>query len=145
MSPVWIVIGLVVFLRVLGATVVPPLDAWSVSVRLATGGTFVIMGLAHLTPIGRDVRRLVPPRFRHPARVVLLLGLWQLAGGIGLLLEPTRRIAAAALVLLLLLKLPANVRAARRSLRLRGRFSTSPAWRAPAQILWIALVAWSGR
>lgn len=145
MSPVWIVIGLVLLLRALGATGVPALDSWVDSIRIGTGITFLIMGLAHLTPIGRDVRRLVPPWLRRPALVVLFLGLWQIAGGLGLINYGTRRIAAATLVILLILKLPANIRAARQSLRLEGKWSTSPVWRIPAQFLWIALVLWSGR
>lgn len=145
MSPVWIVLVLLLLFRVLGATEVPAMDSWLQSVRFATGTAFLVMGLAHLTPIGRDVRRLVPTWFRRPAVIVLLLGVWQIAGGLGLINYETRRIAAAALVVLLVLKLPANVRAARQSLRLRGRLSTSPLWRVPAQFLWISLVLWSGR
>ncbi len=49
------------------------------------------------------------------------------------------------LVVLLLIKLPANVRIARESLSLKGRWATSPAWRIPAQLLWLALVLWTGR
>lgn len=145
MSPVWIVIGLVLLLRALGATAVPGLDSWVHSVRIGTGITFLIMGLAHLTPIGRDVRRLVPPWLPQPGVVILFLGVWQIAGGLGLINYGTRRVAAATLFILLILKLPANIRAARHSLRLRGKMSTSPVWRVPAQVLWIALVLWSGR
>lgn len=143
MSPVWIVIALILGLRLLGALEVPALDSWLVSVRWATGITFITMGLAHLTPIGRDVQRLVPPAFRRPTLVVLLLGVWQIAGGLGLINSGTRLLAAVGLSILLLLKLPANVRAARRSLRLKGRFATSPRWRIPLQFVWIALVWWS--
>lgn len=144
MSPVYIVLALVVVLRVTGAVAVDTLDSWVPSVRWATGMTFIIMGVAHLTPMGRDVKRLVPPIVPRPALVVLLLGVWQIAGGIGLITPEARRVAASALLLLLLLKLPANVRAARKSLRLQGRLSTTPALRIPAQFLWIGLVWWSG-
>jgi uncharacterized membrane protein len=145
MSPVWIVIGLVLVLRVIGAAGIPAFDSWIDSVRIGTGITFVIMGLAHMTPIGKDVRRLVPPWLPRPGLIVLLLGVWQIAGGLGLINYGTRRVAAATLFVLLVLKLPANVRAARQSLRLPGKMSTSPVWRVPAQILWLALVLWSGK
>lgn len=144
MSPCWIVVALVLLFRFLGAVEVAALDSWVQAVRWATGLTFIVMGFAHLTPVGRDVERLVPPVYRRPYLVVLLLGVWQIAGGIGLVTEGARKFAAAGLLILLVLKLPANVRAARRSLRLPGRYATSPAWRIPAQFLWIALVWWSG-
>ncbi len=144
MSPVFIVIALFLALRIMGVVGVAGLDSWVQAARWATGTTFIIMGAAHFTPLRRDVERLVPPVIPRPALVVITLGIWQIAGGIGLISDGARRVAAAALLLLLLLKLPANVRVARKSLRLQGRFATAPAWRIPAQVLWIALVSWSG-
>lgn len=144
MSPVFIVIALALALRFTGAMAVEALDSWVQAARWATGITFIIMGTTHFTPVGRDVQRLVPPMIPRPALVVILLGIWQIAGGIGLITEVARRVAAMALVLLLLLKLPANVRVARKSLRLRGKLATAPAWRIPAQFLWISMVWWSG-
>jgi len=143
-SPVFIVIALAVTFRITGVVAIEGLASWAQSVRLATGLTFVVMGAAHFTPLGRHVQRLVPPMFARPGLVVMLLGVWQIAGGIGLVTDVGRRVAAAGLLVRLLLKLPANVRAARESLRLPGRFATSPFWRVPAQALWIALVWWSG-
>lgn len=143
MSPCWIVIGLILGLRLLGGVHVAALDSWTQAVRWGTGVTFIIMGAAHLTPVGRDVQRLVPPMFHRPFVVVLLLGTWQIAGGIGLVTEAARKFAAAGLLVLLVLKFPANIRAAREALRLKGKFATSPTWRIPAQLLWIALVWWS--
>ena len=144
MSPVFIVIALALAFRIIGAVAVDDLDSWVQAARWATGITFIVMGTAHFTPVGRDVQRLVPPAIPRPGLVVLLLGIWQIAGGIGLITDVTRRVAAAALVVLLLVKLPANVRVARESLRLPGKLATAPAWRIPAQFLWIGLVSWSG-
>ena len=144
MSPTLIVIGLALVLRIAGAVAVDSLDSWVQAARWATGITFIIMGAAHFTPVGRDVQRLVPPLIPRPALVVILLGVWQIACGIGLITDVARQTAAVALLVLLLLKLPANVRIARKSLRLHGKLSTAPVWRIPAQFLWIALVWWSG-
>jgi uncharacterized membrane protein len=142
-SPVYIVIALAIGLRLGGAMDLVAIHTTHDAVRWATGLSFMLMGAAHFTPIGRDVRRLVPPRIGRPALVVAVLGAWQLGGGIGLVTPDLRRVAAGALVLLLLLKLPANVRVAREQLSLEGRYATHPSWRVPAQFLWITLVCWS--
>ena len=144
MSPVYIVLALVIGLRLAGAAGLIAIDATSEAVRWATGLSFMTMGAAHFTPLRHEIARLVPDRIRQPLLVVSLLGLWQLAGGAGLLASGPRRFAAAALVVLLVLKLPVNVRVARESLSLPGRFATRPSWRVPAQFLWIVLVCWSG-
>lgn len=144
MSPVFIVAALAVAGRLLGALGVEEISSWLQSARWATGITFVIMGVAHFTPIRHDVARLVPPSVPRPLLVVAILGVWQIAGGIGLLATPARRIAAAVLIVLLILKFPANLRVARESLSLKGRMATSPTWRVPAQLLWLVLVWWVG-
>lgn len=144
MSPVYIVLALAIGLRLGGEAGVVGIHTTGEAVRWATGLSFMIMGGAHFTPLRHDVARLVPPWIRRPAPVVALLGVWQLAGGVGLLAPGLRQVSAAALVLLLLLKLPANLRIARESLSLQGRHATHPSWRVPAQFLWIALVCWSG-
>jgi len=143
-SPVFIVAFLALVFRLLGLSGVAPLDSWIVAVRWATGITFIIMGAAHLTPVRHDVERLVPRYVRRPALVVLILGVWQIAGGAGILTPQARHVACVALLALLILKMPANVRAARQSLRLNGPLATAPAWRVPAQLMWIALVWWTG-
>ncbi len=144
MSPVFIVIVLALGLRLLGVLGMIEIGSWLEAARLATAMAFVIMGIAHFTPLRHDVVRLVPPSVPKPVLVVAVLGAWQILGGIGLL-TAARRIWAVGLVVLLLIKLPANVRIARESLSLKGRWATSPAWRIPAQLLWLASVLWTGR
>lgn len=144
MSPVFIVIVLALGLRLLGVLGMIEIGSWLEAARLATAMAFIMMGLAHFTPLRHDVVRLVPPSVPKPVLVVAVLGAWQILGGIGLL-TAARRIWAVGLVVLLLIKLPANVRIARESLRLKGRWATSPVWRIPAQLLWLALVLWTGR
>ena len=144
MSPVFIVIVLALGLRLLGVLEIIEIGSWLEAARLATAMAFIMMGTAHFTPLRHDVVRLVPPSVPKPVLVVAVLGAWQILGGIGLL-TAARRIWAVALVVLLLIKLPANVRIARESLSLKGRWATSPGWRIPAQLLWLALVLWTGR
>ena len=144
MSPVFIVIVLALGLRLLGVLGMIEIGSWLEAARLATAMAFIMMGLAHFTPLRHDVVRLVPPSVPKPVLVVAVLGAWQILGGIGLL-TAARRIWAVGLVVLLLIKLPANVRIVRESLSLKGRWATSPVWRIPAQLLWLALVLWTGR
>lgn len=144
MSPVFIVIVLALGLRLLGVLGVIEIGSWLEAARLATAMAFIMMGIAHFTPLRHDVVRLVPPSVPKPVLVVAVLGAWQILGGIGLL-TTARRIWAVGLVVLLLIKLPANVRIARESLSLKGRWATSPVWRIPAQLLWLVLVLWTGR
>ncbi len=144
MSPVYVVLVLALAARALGAFGVIDIGSWVGAARLATGLTFIVMGTAHFTAIRHDVVKLVPPSIPHPRLVVTLLGCWQLIGGVGILVSSTRHISAIALVVLLLFKLPANVRVAREAMSLRGPLATAPSWRVPAQFLWIALVWWAG-
>ena len=145
MSPVFVALALILGGRALGQLGVEGLATWLDAARYGTGATFILMGAVHFTPLRRDVLALVPPSVRRPELVVTVLGLWQVAGGLGLLHPELRPFAAGSLVALLLLKLPANVRIVRQSLRQRGRLATSPGWRIPAQFFWLALVWWVGR
>ncbi len=144
MSPVLLLLGLGLAARGLGAFHLVVLHSWQEAWRWATGLSFLLMGLAHFTPLGSHVARLVPEWIPRPLAVVRVLGVWQMAGGLGLLLPGARRPAAALLLLLLLLKLPANLRAARLGLSLPGKLATPPGARGPAQLLWMGLVTWSG-
>jgi uncharacterized membrane protein len=144
MSPIFIAAGLLLVLRLIGEAGVTGLDHWAEAARWATGLTFIMMGVAHFSPLRRDVIALVPPWIRGAGTVVSVLGLWQLLGGVALLLAGTRRVAAYALLALLAAKFPANVWLSRTALRQRGRLSTSPTWRVPAQLAWICLVWWVG-
>lgn len=89
----------------------------------------------------KDLIAMVPPSFPRPDLLVFFTGILELAGAAGLLFQTTRYWAAMGLILLLAALFPANVSAARRGIKLRGRLAT-PLWiRAPMQILF-ALWAW---
>jgi uncharacterized membrane protein len=89
-----------------------------------------------------DLIRMVPPSFHNPRALVLATGLLEIAGAIGLLLPPTRRLAGWGLALMLVALFPANVSAARRGLTLRGKPVTPLAIRLPIQILFLAVALW---
>lgn len=58
---------------------------------------------------------IIPPSFPHPVLLVLLSGIFEVLGAIGLLLRPTRRAASLCLVLLMITVFPANIYAANRT------------------------------
>jgi uncharacterized membrane protein len=102
------------------------------------GGFFIAAGLNHfLAP--RAYRRIVPPRLQaDAARVVALSGVAEIAGGVGVLLAPTRRVAGAALIVLLAAVFPANLYMAREP----ERFARVPRWALYARLPLQPLMMW---
>jgi len=74
--------------------------------------------------------RIVPPYLPAPLALVYLSGAAELAGGLGLLLPATRRLAAGGLILLLIAVFPANVYMAQHNAEL---------FQLPAWLLWARL------
>lgn len=69
---------------------------------------FTLAGINHFVMPG-SYRKIVPPGFGDPARVVAISGVAELAGGLGVLPGRTRRIAGLWIVGLLIAVFPANV------------------------------------
>ena len=82
--------------------------------RIALALAFVGMGIAHFLPKpARGMAAIVPPRMRRggllsPRNLVRFTGVCEIAGGLGLLIEPTRVAAAIALIVFLVAVFPAN-------------------------------------
>jgi uncharacterized membrane protein len=114
---------------------------------VATG--FAGMGVTHFVPgVAKGMSAMIPPGIRRRSPVsakalVRLTGVCELAGAAGLLLRPTRRIAAVSLVVFLAAVFPANAYAARDPDRF-GRIAVPLVPRAAAQIVLAALVAVAG-
>ncbi|QKG58997.1 DoxX family membrane protein [Hymenobacter sp. BRD128] len=89
---------------------------------------FVSAGLLHFVR-PEPFLRIVPPVLPAPRLLVLLSGAAEVAGGLGLLLPATRRLAGWGLLALLVAVFPANVYMA----GLAGRLGI-PAW-----VLWARL------
>jgi uncharacterized membrane protein len=114
--------------------------------RLLLAGFFMAAGVNHFVS-PRAYERIVPPRLQGEAkRVVALSGVAELAGGAGVLLPGTRRLAGLWLIAVLAAVFPANVYMARAPERFRriprwalyGRLPLQPlmmwwAWRATRQ------------
>lgn len=85
---------------------------------------------------------MVPNVFPHPLALIYITGVLEFLGAAGLLFPEFRAAAAFCLIALLILMFPANLKAARDHLTLRGKPAT-PLWlRAPMQLLFIALLSW---
>lgn len=76
--------------------------------RIVLAVIFVAAGTLHFVIPG-EYQRIMPPYLPYPRALVLLSGAFEIAGGLGLLFDRTRRAAGAGLVLLLLAVWPANV------------------------------------
>lgn len=103
---------------------------------------FILAGILHFTLLRADFTRMVPPVLPYPTQIVLITGALEILGGIGLLLEPTRRFAGIALIVYLVAVFPANAYAARNHIPFRGRPQPSVPVRLVIQLLLIALLWW---
>ncbi|QIX61519.1 DoxX family membrane protein [Hymenobacter sp. BT18] len=105
---------------------------------------FIGAGVLHFIAPTMFVR-IVPPYLPAPYLLVYLSGAAELAGGLGLLLPATRRLAAWGLVALLVAVFPANVY----MLQSHGAGMPDPLWalwlRLPLQAVLIAWAWWHTR
>lgn len=89
--------------------------------------------------------KIVPPALGHAKLLVHISGIFEILGGLGILLPATRDFAGWGLVLLLIAVLPANVYMATAQIKF-GNFP-SQAWmawaRIPFQFVLMAAVIWS--
>ena len=102
---------------------------------------FAIGGVAHFAATDVEVR-IVPPYIPWPRAAVLVSGVFELLGAIGILFRPSRRAAGLGLFLLTMAVTPANIYMLQRS-----ELFNVPYWalvlRLPVQLVLLALIAWS--
>ncbi len=114
--------------------------------RFALAILFIVAGASHcIAPA--PYLAITPPFIPWPAAVVVLSGIAEILGGLGLLNSSTRRWAGWGLIALLLAVFPANIRALSTGITIGGY--TVPVWmlwaRLPLQPLLIAWVYCVGR
>jgi len=107
--------------------------------RATLGILFIGAGLMHFVATPAYVR-IMPPSLPQPDLLVAISGLCEVLGGAGLLLSPTRRFAAWALVALLIAVFPANFHMAID----RSLLPQIPAWMLWARLpLQLPLIFWA--
>jgi uncharacterized membrane protein len=105
--------------------------------RRLLGLFFIQAGVNHFV-MPRVYRRIVPPGMGDPATLVAVSGVAELAGGVGVLLDRTRRPAGLWLVALLAAVFPANLHMARNP----ERFPRIPRWALYARLPLQPLMMW---
>lgn len=120
-----------------------PTDGLRAALLVGLAAFFVLAGVAHFVRPG-VFKAIVPPGLPAPGVLVALSGAAEIAGGLGLLVEPLRASAGVGLVVLLAAVFPANVFMAREAARFRR---VAPSWvlwaRLPLQPLLMGAVAWA--
>lgn len=109
------------------------------ALRLGTGLAFMAVGTMHFV-IEKFFIAIVPKSLPNPKLLVQISGVAEIAGGLGLLIPATRRLAGKGLLALLVSVFPANINMAVNS----ERFKNFPAWslwaRLPLQFLMMRIV-----
>ena len=102
---------------------------------------FFVGGIARFTATELEMR-IVPPYIPWPHGVVLVSGVFELLGALGLLIGRTRRVAGIGLFLLTIAVTPAHI-----YMLQRADLFAVPCWvlvlRLPLQVGLLALIAWS--
>jgi len=138
-----VLIGTTLLCRGLGLLGLTFFTAWQNCTSVALALMLVMTATTHFTATRYELTRMVPSFLPFPQALVTLTGIFEFLGAFGLLFPLTRNITGWCLILLLLVMFPANVKAAREQLPLRGKTAT-PLWlRIPMQLLFIgyALIA----
>ena len=110
--------------------------------RVSLAAFFVASGVNHFV-MPRPYEQIVPPSRRAEAkRLVVISGVAEIAGGLGVLLRPTRRLSGVSLIALLAAIFPANLYMAREP----DRFPRIPRWALYARLpLQPAMMLWAWR
>ncbi|MGH7770098.1 MAG: DoxX family protein [Candidatus Binatia bacterium] len=144
MIPLIVLVGAILLARAIGHFWVRALDSWAAATRVGLAVMFWFTATAHFNFMREDLVRMVPPWVPYPEFMVTFTGVAEIAGGIGLLNPATRVPSAIGLILLLLAVLPANMHAAMAGVPFGGQSPAPLVPRILLQLLFIALVWWSG-
>ena len=144
MAPLIVLVAATLLARAIGQLGAASLRDWAGATRAGLAVMFCFTAAAHFNSLRADMIAMVPPSVPNPEFMVTFTGICEILGGIGLLLPLTRRLAAVALIVMLLAILPANIHAARAGVTLRGAPATPVAPRVALQGLFIGLLWWCG-
>jgi uncharacterized membrane protein len=107
------------------------------SSQRALAAFFIGAGVNHFV-IPSVYKQIVPPGIGDPETLVRVSGVAEVAGGVGVLLPPTRRLAGLGLIALLAAVFPANVYMARNP----RKFKKIPGWALYARLPLQPLMMW---
>lgn len=113
--------------------------------RIAAAVAFIFIGISHLTS-PEKMEYMIADWLPYAHEMVVLSGIAEIAGGIGLLLPRFQRVAAIGLIILLVMIFPANINVAIHQLPAPGGLPASPwyTWsRLLFQPVYIAWIWWS--
>ena len=144
MAPLIVLLVVTLIGRATGQLGVASLKSWPAAIRVGLAVMFLFTAVAHFNSMRSDLVAMVPPFIPNPELMVTFTGIAEILGAVGLLIPRTRRLAALALIVFLVAVLPANIYAAQAGLTLRGAPVTPLVPRVALQILFIALLWWSG-
>ncbi|HEY3866391.1 MAG TPA: DoxX family membrane protein [Solirubrobacteraceae bacterium] len=105
--------------------------------RRALAAFFIGSGVNHFVIPG-VYKQIVPPGLGDPETLVRVSGVAEVAGGVGMLLPRTRRLAGLGLIALLAAVFPANLHMARNP----EKFKKIPAWALYARLPLQPLMMW---
>jgi uncharacterized membrane protein len=138
-----VLFGSLIAFRLLGFLGISLFQTWHESMVYALAAMFCFTAVSHFGPLRRDLEGMVPPWVPSPGAAVLLTGILEILGAIGLIVPSTRTLAGVCLILFLVAVFPANVYAAKTGATLGARPVTPLGVRGPMQLLFILLIFWA--
>jgi uncharacterized membrane protein len=117
-----------------------PFKDFKNNARIGTGITFMLTGFFHFL-MPATFMKLMPPFIPEPLLMIYLSGIFEILGGIGLILSKTKTWAGYGLILLLLAVFPANIYVAWENVQLGG-FMNYPVYQWFRVVLQFALIGW---
>ena len=143
MTVFFIIIVLAVILQLAANFGLNPQKNFKDNARMATGIAFVFTGAAHFV-IPEKFMEMMPPFLPSPVFLIYLSGIFEILGGIGLIISKTKYWAATGLILLLLAVFPANIYVALNNVQLGGfmNYGVYQWLRLPMQFVLIGWVWW---
>ena len=140
-----IIIVLAIILQMAAKAGLNPLQSFRENARVATGAAFILTGVSHFLMPGKFME-MMPPFLPAPVFLIYLSGVFEILGGIGLMISTTKKAAALGLMLLLLAIFPANIYVAINNVQLGGfmNYAVYQWLRLPMQLVLIFWVWWCG-
>lgn len=143
MTIIIIIIILAILLQLASKVSLNPMKNFKDNARIATGFAFIFTGVLHFM-MPEKFMEMMPAFLPVPHLLIYLSGIFEIFGGIGLIISKTKRYAAIGLILLLLAVFPANIYVALNNVQLGGfmNYAIYQWFRLPMQFVLIAWVWW---